>query len=118
MKPIAYLLVIFLALFSCDKKDPKGISNDLYSISKDEIDIHFTTKYKAEDLNNIQLTLDSFGIYIIYDSLRFDESGYLKQISASIYYSNNDKGSFISRELPDENGPGFSYKYTPESDQK
>ncbi len=118
MKRIAFLLVIFLALFSCDKQNPKGISNELYSISKNEIDIHFTTKYKAEDLNNIQLSLDSFGIYIIYDSLRFDESGYLKQISATIYYSDSDKSSFVSRELPDENGPGFSYKHTQESEQK
>jgi len=113
MKRIAFLLILFLALFSCDKQNPKGISNELYSISKDEIDIHFTTKYRSEDLENIQLSLDSFGIYIIYDSLRFDDSGYLKQISASIYYSDNTKSSIVSRELSETDKPGFSYKHTP-----
>ncbi len=110
MKLKVFFLFLFLGLLACNSK-PKGISNALYTISENELNIHFSTKYKSEDLNNIQLSLDSFGFYIVYDSLRFDEGGYLKQISATIYYPDNSKSSFVSRELKDTDGPGFSYRY-------
>lgn len=106
-----YLVTLLLAICTLSCVKPSGIANELYTINQHEINISFTTKYTFDDLANVKYSLDSFGIVIIYDSLKFNDSGYLKQISATIRYPDGKRGSFASRELKDIDSPGFRHKF-------
>lgn len=100
-----YLLAILFFAMSTVSYAKKG--KELYIINKNKIEISFTTDYKFDDLVKIKSQLEKLNIKISYQELNFDKYGNLKQISASIKYPDGDAGSFTSRELQKEYGPGF-----------
>eukprot|EP00320_Phaeocystis_rex_P001396 CAMPEP_0119076376 /NCGR_PEP_ID=MMETSP1178-20130426/86307_1 /TAXON_ID=33656 /ORGANISM="unid sp, Strain CCMP2000" /LENGTH=106 /DNA_ID=CAMNT_0007058647 /DNA_START=39 /DNA_END=359 /DNA_ORIENTATION=- len=74
---------------------------------KEVVDLKFTTELVQADLDKMQSDMKDRGINLNYEFLDFDESGHLKQISASIKYSDGQKYSFESRVLTAGDGPGF-----------
>jgi TonB family protein len=86
----------------------QGTEKSLYFISKEKIDISFTTQLQKIDLETIKAELlAKVGLQIDYTSLDFTENGNLRQISASIKYSDGTGSSFASGELTPTNYPTF-----------
>ena len=112
MKKINLFLIGLSILICASLSLNAQTTNELNTINKDEIRIAFTTNYDFDDLVNVKNELTVLDIEIIYTSLKFDEKGRLSQISAKIEYPDGKKGSFTSRELEPNDGPGFRRKFT------
>ncbi len=84
----------------------QGTEKPLYFISKEKIDISFTTQLQKSDLEAIKSELAKVELQIDYTSLDFSENGNLKQISASVKRSSGSV-TFTSGNLTPTNYPTF-----------
>jgi len=93
-------LTFTFSLFGQDKQP-------LYHLSKDKIDIEFTTAYTFYDIVELKEKLAKEDIELTYQSLQFSKNGRLKQVSATIKTPNETVASFTSRELQPTDKSGF-----------
>ena len=109
---IPLIAVVFYAFAAPEYQFIGGPENQsqqkpLCTITKDKIDIPFTTQLQKSDLETVKTELAKIGMKIDYTSLDFTKAGNLKQISATVKRSDEGSCSFTSGELTETNYPTF-----------
>ena len=101
------LLTAFLALIICQTPlTLRAQENKKYTLSDELLRVEFNTTWTWDDITVVKQELKEHEIELKYSLLEFDDSGFLKRITASITYKDGMTGSFESRELQSD-GPGF-----------